>query len=99
MISTLNSSFWIAVFFGAIFVGCLSASMTYYQSQETLKLKAVVRDSLIGGAFVVVLWHMIPDSMQSVVSSLPSVDKIYKTVSGGADVGADFDLHTGPPPF
>ena len=95
----MDTSFWIAISLGIVFVGGLSASVSYFQSQEPLKVKSVIRDALIGGAFVAVLWQLVPDSMNSMVSSLPSVDKVFKTVSGGGDMAPDFELQTGPPKF
>jgi len=92
-----STTFWTAVFIGAVFIGSLSAGMTYYQS-EPLKMKAVCRDSLIGGIFVAILWQLVPESMQSFVGSLPTVDHVFQKVSGG-DLSADFDLQVGPPNF
>ena len=92
-----STTFLTAVFFGALFVGSLSAGMTYYQS-EPLKVKGIVRDSLIGGIFVAILWQLIPESIHTALGSLPTIDNVFKKVSGG-DMSADFDLQTGPPNF
>ena len=94
----MDQTFWIAVGLGAAFVGSLSASVTYYQEKEPLRIKGVVRDSLIGAAIVAVLWQLMPESVSSVVTSLPSVDSVFKAVSGGGDA-PDFELQTGPARF
>lgn len=95
----MDQAFWIAVGLGASLVGSLSALVSYSQQKESPKVKSVIRDALIGAAFVAVLWQLVPDSMSSVVSSLPSVDSVFKAVSGGAADVPDFELQTGPARF
>lgn len=97
----MDQTFWIAVGLGAALVGSLSAGVSYYQEKHSPKLKGVFRDALIGAAFVALLWQLIPDSITSVVSSMPSVTSVFNVVSGGGggDSAPDFELQTGPARF
>lgn len=87
---------------GGVFVSALGGAAEYLREKEMPSYKGLARDFLIGAVLVVFLLQMIPDSMASVMTFLPSLSFLSKSMPSVKDLtegDAGPDLQIGPARF
>jgi hypothetical protein len=98
-----NISMWVSILIGAILLAGISA---FLQSQHEdapseLNPKGIVRDGILGGIFTAMAWTLVPESMQSIASSVTTsvTSSVPVTVAKAVTAAADVDLQVGPASF
>jgi hypothetical protein len=84
---------------GGSVISFIGSAAHYMSEKELPKTKAIIRDFIIGAILVLLLLQLIPDSMSSVFSSLPSMSGL---MAGGAallEQAPDMEIQTGVPGF
>jgi len=98
----------IVLLLGASFIAGIGAVANYATKTEgnTITVKSVVRDFLIGIILTSVIWMFVPESfssigemMESVASTIASPMEAMGGGGSGNGSGGDLDLHVGPPSF
>ena len=84
---------------GGSVISIIGSASHYASEKELPKTKAIIRDFLIGAVLVLLLLQLIPDSMASIFSSLPSITSIMKGGAGIIEEASDMDIQTGVPGF
>lgn len=107
-----SPAFLTTLLLGGVVMALVSGFMTYQQAkgpdEQPIKPKGVIRDVLLGSIFTAMAWHVAPDTMTSVTSSVSSTfasaaESATTQTSGlslsGGGGGPDIDLQTGPALF
>lgn len=92
--------FWIAVATGGIVVGSLGTLQQFQtkESHESLKVKAILRDFFIGAFLTSLLYMLIPESIENLISQGQEV--ISKATSSTSTLSKpELELRTGPARF
>jgi hypothetical protein len=100
-----STAFITTLVLGGVVMAIASAFLTYQQAkgthEQSIKPKGIVRDLLLGGIFTAMAWHVAPDTMSSITSSV--TERVATTVetatkhSGGSI--PEIDLQVGPASF
>ena len=79
-------------------MSALGGAAEYMKEKELPSYKSLVRDFLVGAILVLFLLQIVPDSMTSLVSFLPSLSGLpsLASMTGGS---MDPDLQVGPARF
>jgi hypothetical protein len=80
---------------GGTVVSALGGAAEYMREKEIPSYKSFVRDFLVGAILVLFLLQIVPDSMTSLVGSLPAFPQFGAMVGGSLDP----DLQVGPARF
>jgi len=80
---------------GGVVVSALGGAAEYMKEKEFPSYKSLVRDFLVGSILVLFLLQIVPDSMNSLVGSLPALPSLG-SLTGGA---IEPDLQVGPARF
>jgi hypothetical protein len=100
-----NISMWVSILIGAALLAGISA---FLQSQHEdaaseLNPKGILRDGILGGIFTAMAWTLVPESMQSIASSVTTsvtaVSAVSEPVAKAVAAAADVDLQVGPASF
>lgn len=103
-----NPSLWVSMLVGAALLASVSA---FLQSQhedakegQTLNHKALVRDGLLGAIFTAMAWTLVPESMQTLTSTVSTAAStaattVTITAASAASAAGDIDLQIGPAKF
>lgn len=82
---------------GGTVVSALGGAAEYMKEKEFPSYKSLVRDFLVGAILVLFLLQIVPDSMTSLVGSLPSLSiPTLGSMTGGM---IEPDLQVGPARF
>jgi hypothetical protein len=90
----MNAQFWMAVALGGVFIAVLGSIAEYMREKAMPKPKGVVRDFLIGGIMTSLLFQLVPDSMNDIVSGMPSLSMSMPSFSS-----SEPELQVGVPKF
>ena len=110
-----NPLFWVTLAIGGAVLASVSAFFTYQQNKESpeqtpIKTKGIVRDVLLGGIFTAMAWNLVPETMNSLTTSVQGgvtattnalttssvASNVANTVGGSFP---DVDLQIGPASF
>jgi ascorbate-specific PTS system EIIC-type component UlaA len=97
-----KTSLWISIIVGACIVAAASAGFQHYSSEnnQPIKVKGVVRDAILGGIFVAILWTFVPESMLQITDNVTNtVSNVASTTTTAVTTSSDVDLQVGPPGF
>uniref|UniRef100_A0A6C0HGG1 Uncharacterized protein n=1 Tax=viral metagenome TaxID=1070528 RepID=A0A6C0HGG1_9ZZZZ len=97
-----KSSLWISILIGACIVAAASAGFQHYSSEndEPIKVKGIIRDAILGGIFVAILWTFVPESMVKITDNVTTtVSSVASTTTTAVSKSSDVDLQVGPPGF
>jgi len=97
-----KTSLWISIIVGACIVAAASAGFQHYSSEnnQPIKVKGVVRDAILGGIFVAILWTFVPESMVQITDNVTNtVSNVATTTTTAVSKSSDIDLQVGPPGF
>jgi ascorbate-specific PTS system EIIC-type component UlaA len=97
-----KTSLWISIIVGACIVAAASAGFQHYSSEnnQPIKVKGVVRDAILGGIFVAILWTFVPESMVQITDNVTNtVSNVASTTTTAVTKSSDVDLQVGPPGF
>jgi hypothetical protein len=98
----------IVLLLGASVIAGIGAAANYVTKTEgnTITVKSVLRDFLIGIILTSITWMFVPESfssigemMESVASTIASPMEAMGGGGSSGDGGTDLDLHVGPPSF
>lgn len=93
--------FWIAILIGGAIVASLSAIQQYATTESSFTFRPVFRDFFLGSFVTASMYMFLPESFDSMVSSMPTLASI--TAGGGAAAAAAaadaIELQTGPARF
>jgi RsiW-degrading membrane proteinase PrsW (M82 family) len=93
----MNSTYIYGMLLGGTVVSTLGGVAEYMKENEMPSYKSVVRDFLVGAILVLFLLQIVPDSMTSLVDSLPSLSiPSLGSMTGGF---VEPDLQVGPARF
>lgn len=96
---------WIMILSVGTVITVINAGIQWKTNSEDFKSKAAIRDGLLGSIFTAMIWVLVPDTMQSLVSAIPSASSTTESVVKlAAPLGrqrglSEFDLQVGPPMF
>ena len=96
----MDSSSILGIVTGGLFVSALGGVAEYVREKEMPSPKGLVRDFLIGAVLVIFLLQIMPDSMSTLFTFLPSLKTLQNAVPSvelGGDAGPDLQL--GPARF
>lgn len=88
----MNATYLYGMLLGGTVVSALGGAAEYMKEKELPSYKSFVRDFLVGAILVLFLLQIVPESMSSLVGSLPHLGSM---VSGSLDP----DLQVGPARF
>jgi hypothetical protein len=96
----------IVLLLGASFIAGIGAAANYATQSDgnTINMKSVLRDFLIGVILTSIAWMFVPESFSSIGEMMESVASTIASPmgvssgGGGPPIG-DLDLHVGPPSF
>lgn len=91
-----NAGFWIALLIGGLVIGSASAIQQYLAKNKNngeFNLKAIARDFFIGAFLTSIVYMFIPDSIQSLFSS---IKESIPTTSVDVEMP---EIQTGPAKF
>ena len=97
-----NISMWVSILIGAALLAGISAFLQsqHEDASSELNPKGIVRDAILGGIFTAMAWTLVPESMQSIASSVTtSVSSASEPVVKAVTAAADVDLQVGPASF
>ena len=94
----MNATYIYGMLLGGTVVSALGGAAEYMKEQQMPSYKALVRDFLVGAILVLFLLQIVPDSMTSLVGSLPSLPTLPSlgSMTGGS---LEPDLQVGPARF
>jgi len=87
--------FWIAISVGGSLVGSLSAFQQYTNKEEEFRTRAVIRDFCIGAFLTAIIYMFIPDSIQSIITTVSTSTTNLATKVSSPDI----ELQVGPARF
>ena len=92
----LKPGFLISLFVGGALIAACSLGQQMYNKtpEESLRMRAVFRDFVLGAFLSATLYTFLPESIDTFVSSGPQF--FTKNLEGG---GSDIELQTGPARF
>ena len=102
-----KSGFWIALGLGGLLIGSASFAQQAYtkEANESFRLRAVFRDFCIGAFLTAMIYMFLPESIESLISSVTG-SFASAAQSGGASDGtstanlaSDVELQLGPARF
>jgi hypothetical protein len=91
----MNTTYIYGMLLGGTVVSALGGVAEYMKEKEFPSYKSLVRDFLVGAVLVLFLLQIVPDSMTSLVDSLPTMPQFGSMISASADP----DLQVGPARF
>ena len=94
-----KTSLWISVFIGALVVAAASAGFQKYSDESEIKVKAVIRDAILGGIFVAMAWTLVPDSMTSITESVTTTVVSAANTASLPVKAPEIDVQVGPAHF
>ena len=104
-----KSGFWIALGLGGLLIGGASFAQQAYtkEANESFRLRAVFRDFCIGAFLTAMIYMFLPESIESLISSVtgsfasaPQSGGAFDTLgSSPATTSADVELQLGPARF
>ena len=99
----MEYGFWIALCLGGLFIAGMSAihqMMTIKESGEQFRVKPILRDFLLGAFISAFLYHLMPDTVLSLLESgKTTLGQLQKGGGSTIDPMTDIDLHVGPARF
>ena len=102
----MEYGFWIALCVGGLLIATMSAIhqyLTIKDSNESFRVKPILRDFLLGAFLSSFLYHLMPDTVLGLVESgKTTLEQLQKGGSATQDIlksGNDIDLHLGPARF
>ena len=91
----MNTTYIYGMLLGGTVVSALGGVAEYMKEKEMPSYKSLARDFLVGAILVLFLLQIVPDSMTSLVDSLPALPQLGSIVSASAEP----DLQVGPARF
>ena len=98
----MDSSQVIGIVTGGLLISALGGVAEYMREKEIPTYKSLIRDFLIGAVLVLFLLQIMPDSMASMFSYLPSMKSISDAVPSASNMisgDAGPDIQLGPARF
>ncbi len=93
----MNATYVYGMLLGGTVVSALGGAVEYWKEKEIPPIKGLMRDFIVGAVLVLFLLQIVPDSMASLVSALPSLPEMPGLGSMVASV--EPDLQVGPARF
>ena len=95
----MNATYMYGMLLGGIVVSVLGGVAEYMKEnkREFPSYKGIVRDFLVGAVLVLFLLQIVPESMESLVGSLPALPGV--DLSGMTGGSVEPDLQVGPARF
>ena len=107
-----NPMFWMSLLLGGIVLAAISYGFQMAQDEsnenQTLNVKGIIRDMLLGGIFTAMGWTLLPDAMTNITSGASSLLTTASSIasvktsgggSGGSGGSNGPDVQVGPPRF
>lgn len=94
----MNTGQLLAIGLGGTTIAILGGVAEYLKEKEIPKMKGIMRDFIIGSIMTLLLFQLLPDSMNDLTYSLSSFTNVASIV-GGSMGGVDPELQVGVPGF
>ena len=97
--SRMDTSQLLAIALGGTTISVLGGIAEYMKEKEMPRVKGIIRDFIIGSILTLLLFQLLPESMNELsnsFSSLGSITSVLPSMSGG---GLDPELQVGMPKF
>lgn len=91
-----SSTLAAGIILGGVTISSIGSLSTYMFEKKQPTVKSIIRDFIIGCVMVLMLLQLLPDSVTSVMSFLPTMTKM---VGGVNDSVPDLEIQVGPPGF
>lgn len=91
----MNATYIYGMLLGGTVVSALGGAAEYMKEKQIPSYKSFIRDFIVGAIMVLFLLQIVPDSMSSLVGSLPALPQLGSMVGGSLDP----DLQVGPARF
>lgn len=92
----MNTGQLLAIGLGGTTIAILGGVAEYLKEKEMPKIKGILRDFIIGSIMTLLLFQLLPDSMNDLTYSLSSMTNVASIVGGGGDGP---ELQVGVPTF
>ena len=95
----MDTSQLLAIALGGTTIATLGGIAEYMKDKQMPRAKGIMRDFLIGAVLTLLLFQLLPESMNEIshsFSSLGSITSVLPSMSGG---GVDPELQVGIPKF
>jgi hypothetical protein len=97
--SRMDTSQILAVAFGGTTIAVLGGIAEYMKEKEMPRAKGVMRDFIIGAVLTLLLFQLLPDSMNDLSQVLTSFGSLPSLPSFSSGGGVDPELQVGIPKF
>jgi len=88
---------------GGVAIASVGAASTYFVEKAKPTVKSLMRDFIIGCVLFLMILQLLPDSMQSLTSLLPSAASVKtgmeSIMSSGAEAASEMEIQVGLPRF
>ena len=95
----MNATSLYGMFLGGAVIASLGALSEYAQKNELPNTKSVMRDFLIGSILVLFVLQVLPESVSTIFSYLPSFQSLQESLPTMSTSSSDPDLQVGPARF
>ena len=99
-VSRMNSSTLYGMALGGLVIATLGGISEYMKENEMPEMKTILRDFIIGVVLVGCILQMVPDSMVTLMDSLPSLKGLSESLPSSITGGSlEPELQVGPARF
>lgn len=93
----MNTGQLLSIGLGGTTIAILGGVAEYLKEKELPKIKGILRDFIIGSILTLLLFQLLPESMNDLTYSLSSMTNVASIVTGGGGGGPE--LQVGVPTF
>lgn len=97
--SRMDTSQVLAVALGGTTISVLGGIAEYMKDQQMPRVKGILRDFIIGSILTLLLFQLLPESMNELSNSFPSFGSITSVLPSMSGGGIDPELQVGIPKF
>lgn len=97
--SRMDTSQVLAVALGGTTISVLGGIAEYMKDKQMPRVKGVIRDFIIGSILTLLLFQLLPESMNELSNSFPSLSSISSVLPSMSGGGVDPELQVGIPKF
>ena len=97
--SRMDTSQLLAVALGGTTISVLGGIAEYMKEKEMPRVKGILRDFIIGAVLTLLLFQLLPESMNEISQSFTSLGSLTSVLPSMSSGGVDPELQVGIPKF